>query len=59
VKICNPTFSAARLMLEEASITDIIIKSSGVGVLDAWLEAERLALKRENNLLNSLSIIPG
>lgn len=51
VKTYDPTFSAAHLMLDEASTADIIIKASGVGVLDAWLEAEILTLKRENNLL--------
>lgn len=51
VRVYEPVFSSAHQMLEEASTADIIIKASGVGVLDAWLEAEVLALKRENNLV--------
>jgi spore maturation protein CgeB len=40
-----------RRLLEEASAADVIIKASGVGAFDSFLEAEIVKLKRDNNLV--------
>lgn len=42
---------ALRAALDDARSADVIIKTSGVGVFDALLEAEVLALKRPGNLI--------
>ncbi|STY29831.1 Uncharacterized protein conserved in bacteria [Legionella wadsworthii] len=38
-------------LLEEASTADVIIKTSGIGKNDAFLEQEILKLKKKNNLI--------
>lgn len=40
------TEGAARSLEEAASFADVVVKTSGVGVLDAWLEGEVLRLKK-------------
>lgn len=42
---------ALRAALDDARNADVIIKTSGVGVFDALLEAEVLALRRPSNLI--------
>lgn len=51
VIVYEPTESAAARMLEEAAHADIIIKASGVGVLDDWLEREVLGLQNSGTLV--------
>lgn len=51
VVVYEPIESAAARLLEEASRADIIVKASGVGVLDDWLEREVLALRKPGNLV--------
>lgn len=45
VVVYQPTEDDAAIMLERAREADVVVKASGVGVLDAWLEANVLALK--------------
>ena len=51
VVVYEPTESDAARMLEEASRADIIVKASGVGVLDDWLEREVLTLQKPGTLV--------
>lgn len=51
VIVYEPTEAAAARMLEEAAQADLIVKASGVGVLDEWLEREVLALQKSNTLV--------
>jgi spore maturation protein CgeB len=46
VRVYEPTEEAARHMLREAAGADLVVKASGVGVLDAFLEKEVAALAR-------------
>ncbi|WP_017733854.1 CgeB family protein [Nafulsella turpanensis] len=50
VRVYEPTEKAARKMLEEASDADLLVKASGVGVLDEFLEKEVLAHRKESQL---------
>jgi spore maturation protein CgeB len=45
VEVYAPTEIAAAQMLERARQADVVVKASGVGVLDAFLEREVLALQ--------------
>ncbi|MGC2857536.1 CgeB family protein [Novispirillum sp. DQ9] len=45
VVVYQPTEADAAAMLERAGEADVVVKASGVGVLDAWLEANVLGLK--------------
>lgn len=47
VKVYEPTKPAVCAMLEEAGEADLIVKASGVGVFDEFLEKEVLHLKRD------------
>jgi spore maturation protein CgeB len=51
VKVYQPTEEAARAMLKEAGTADLIVKASGVGVLDEFLEAGVLAVKKGGQLV--------
>lgn len=51
VKVYAPTIEAASAMLDDARSADLIVKASGVGVLDEWLEASVLDCKRLTNLV--------
>ncbi|HEY0178493.1 MAG TPA: hypothetical protein VGC30_02545, partial [Dokdonella sp.] len=48
VVVYEPSEDAALAMLERARAADVVVKASGVGVLDALLEREVLALKAPN-----------
>lgn len=50
VKVYDPTETAAKKMLQEAATADLIVKASGVGVLDAFLEAAVLEVRKEAQL---------
>lgn len=45
VVVYQPEAADAARMLERAAAADVVVKASGVGVLDAWLERNVLALK--------------
>jgi spore maturation protein CgeB len=51
VVVYDPSEETASLAIREARDSDIIVKASGVGVLDEFLEAEVAALKRSTNLV--------
>lgn len=51
VVVYQPTEAAARRCLEEARDADLIVKASGVGVLDEFLEEAVLELKTSRNLV--------
>lgn len=51
VVVYPATEEAAGQMLEQARSADIIVKASGVGVLDEWLEREVLALQKAGTLV--------
>jgi spore maturation protein CgeB len=50
VVVYEPTEDAASRCLEEASRADVVVKASGVGVLDAFLEAEAARLSAPGRL---------
>lgn len=47
VVVYEPTEKDAARMLDRAAKADVVVKASGVGVLDAWLEANVPALKSD------------
>ena len=51
VVVYDATEAAAQRCLDEAAGADLIVKASGVGVLDEFLEAGVLKLKRASNLV--------
>ena len=51
VRVYEPTEEAASAMLKEAATADLIVKASGVGVLDEFLEAAVLEGRREGQLV--------
>lgn len=51
VKIYQPKEEELRNCLEEAAEADIIIKASGIGVFDEWLESSIHELKTKDNLI--------
>ncbi len=51
IVVYAPTEASAAQMLERASGADLIVKASGVGVLDDFLEREILALRRPESLV--------
>jgi len=51
VVVYPPEEAAAYRMLEAAQRADVIVKASGVGVLDELLEREVLSLRRPDNLV--------
>jgi spore maturation protein CgeB len=51
VVVYPPTTDATHAMLDDAAQADVIIKTSGVGVLDRTLEEGVLSLKRPGNLV--------
>ncbi|HVU50010.1 MAG TPA: glycosyltransferase [Polyangia bacterium] len=51
VRVWAPTAEAARAALREAEAADLVVKASGVGVLDELLEREVLRLKRGGRLV--------
>src|SRR5690606_26601934 len=51
VGVYPATGEAAGQTLEQARSADIIVKASGVGVLDEWLEREVLALQKAGTLV--------
>lgn len=52
IQVYQPTETAANKALEDALHADVIVKTSGVGVLDEWLEKEVLKFR-----LNGKSVI--
>ena len=50
VKVYEPTEAAAREMLKDAAGADLLVKASGVGVLDEFLEKEVLEARQEGQL---------
>lgn len=50
VKVYEPTEEAAQKMLQEATSADLIVKASGVGVLDDYLEAAVLEVRQKDQL---------
>lgn len=50
VKVYEPTEAAAKKMLQEAATADLVVKASGVGVLDAFLEAAVLQMRTAGQL---------
>lgn len=48
VVVYQPTEEDASRMLQRARLDDVIVKASGVGVLDSFLEKEVAALRRES-----------
>lgn len=50
VKVYAPTEEAAREMLRDAAGADLLVKASGVGVLDEFLEAAVLEARQEGQL---------
>lgn len=51
VRVYRPDETAAAAMLETAEAADVVVKASGVGVLDAFLEREVLRLRRDGRLV--------
>ncbi|WP_224999129.1 glycosyltransferase [Cesiribacter sp. SM1] len=51
VRVYEPTEEAAAEMLKEAATADLIVKASGVGVLDEYLEAAVLRNRKEGQLV--------
>ncbi|AHM58364.1 hypothetical protein D770_00440 [Flammeovirgaceae bacterium 311] len=51
VRVYAPTEQAAGEMLKEAAAADLIVKASGVGVLDEFLEAAVLKGRKEGQLI--------
>jgi spore maturation protein CgeB len=51
VVVYRPDTAGARAALESARATDVIVKASGVGILDEFLEAETLLLRRPGNIV--------
>lgn len=51
VVVYQPTEAEAGRMLEEARQADLVVKASGVGVLDDWLEREVLNLRLPGKLV--------
>lgn len=51
VKIYKPTQPSVCAMLEHAGDADLIVKASGVGVFDEFLEKEVLQLKKNGNMV--------
>jgi spore maturation protein CgeB len=51
VRVYAPTSTAAHEVLREAEAADVVVKASGVGVLDEMLEREVLRLKRPGRLV--------
>jgi spore maturation protein CgeB len=51
VRVYEPTEKAAAEMLKEAVAADLIVKASGVGVLDEYLEAAVLRNRKEGQLI--------
>lgn len=47
VVVYQPTEADAARMLQRAAEADVVVKASGVGVLDAWLESHVLALRSD------------
>jgi spore maturation protein CgeB len=56
VVVYAATESAAAEALESAREADVVVKASGVGVLDAFLEASVLGLRREGTLVGFLDV---
>ena len=50
VKVYAPTEAAAREMLRDAAGADLLVKASGVGVLDEFLEKSVLEIRKEGQL---------
>lgn len=50
VKVYEPTEAAAGAMIKEAASADLLVKASGVGVLDDFLEAAVLAARKDGQL---------
>ncbi len=50
VKVYEATEAAAQAMLDDAAGADLLVKASGVGVLDEFLEAGVLKTRREGKL---------
>src|ERR1700736_168209 len=46
VVVYRPDTAGAQAALESARAADVIVKASGVGILDEFLEAETLLLRR-------------
>lgn len=51
VVVYPPTREAARAMLEQARGADVVVKTSGIGVLDDWLEEAVLTLRQDGTLV--------
>jgi spore maturation protein CgeB len=51
VRVYPPTTDATQAMLDEAATADVIVKTSGVGVLDRTLEEGVISLKRPHNVV--------
>jgi spore maturation protein CgeB len=51
ISVYSATTEAASAALNEAKHADVIVKTSGVGVLDEFLEREVLKLKNENRFI--------
>jgi spore maturation protein CgeB len=51
VVVYQPSINEADRLLEEASLSDLLIKTSGVGVLDDYLEHAIIQAKRSSNLV--------
>jgi spore maturation protein CgeB len=51
VVVYPPTTDATHAMLDDAATADVIVKTSGVGVLDRTLEEGVLSLKRAGNIV--------
>lgn len=47
IRVYQPTETAAAQALEDATHADVIVKTSGVGVLDEWLEKEVLKFRQQ------------
>lgn len=56
VAVYPATESAAGEVLDRARGADVVVKTSGVGVLDAFLEAGALDLRREGTLVGFLDV---
>jgi len=51
VAVYAPTPDAARAMLDQARGSDVVVKTSGIGVLDGWLEGAVLDLQKDGSLV--------